>query len=176
MPSQVDSHKLYDQFRTIQRRPAFSDTAQLLLDEIISAKGRPGVTAGQADAAEKILRDVLEYMRTHDGKMPSQADSHKLYDQFRTIQNRPAVSDTAQSLLDQIRSASLRGVTAEHLVVIKKACQRAWGPHWRQHQPGRAESPETMSDIFEAGVCKRVKTHPSARWSFGGSRPARRGC
>ena len=76
MPSQLeaDSRKLYFQFRTIQSVPAVSDTAQSLLDEIRSAKGR-GVTAGQADAAEKILRDVLMHMRTHDGKMPSRLEA-----------------------------------------------------------------------------------------------------
>jgi hypothetical protein len=112
--SEADSRKLYNQFVQIKSKPAASDTAQSLLDEIRSAKVR-GVTAGQADAAEKIFLDVLEYMRTHDGKMPSQleADSRLLYFQFRTIQRRPAFSDTAQSLLDEIRAAKgRRGVTA----------------------------------------------------------------
>ncbi len=123
IPSQheADSRKLYFQFGEIQSRPAVSDTAQSLLDEIRSANG-PGVTAGQAAAAEKTLRDVLMHLRTHDGKIPSQheADLRKLYFQFGEIQSRPAVSDTAQSLLAELRfSTRLDVVTALHLSLIQ---------------------------------------------------------
>ena len=100
MPSQLeaDSRKLYYQFLQIQSGPAVSDTAQSLLDEIRS---------GQVDAAEKLLRDVLMHVQTHDGKMPSlhEADSRKLYVQFLNFQRWPADSATALSLMDEIRSA-----------------------------------------------------------------------
>jgi hypothetical protein len=54
------------------------------------------VTAGRADAAEKILRDDLMHVQTHDGKMPSQLEA-----------DSPAASDTAQSLMDEIRSSNI---------------------------------------------------------------------
>ena len=68
-----------------------------------------------AARAEQSLRDVLDYMRHHGGRMPSQhaPDTKKLYFSLRNLRSKQNLSASATVLLREIEAVQKQAVAAQ---------------------------------------------------------------